>query len=330
MSDSPTPLTITIVTLNRREILEKTLWYLYETTTDAERDIWIWDNGSQDDTPAFLGTMVGWPGVRVFRSTKDLGTAGPRKKMLRHIQSPYVMTLDDDVWMVTKGWATAVVKVLESDPTICQLGIPQGYVHSTSNYGIAHTRLAIDGDISRPENRPFFRVPPVLPQPVRRIPDDAPMLKNHTVGVPGSGPAPAIEMCVVEVAGERIGVPPVQGQTQLSVAVTGGCSVWRMSDVLQVLDHQERHPVVDLREAWSFPLQASGLREGLILEYGCLHPSPGPLWHLGHSERYWENRCDMAEAIYGRSAETQRGWLETARQACGWGRPLDDPDDVLK
>ncbi|MDO8630128.1 MAG: hypothetical protein Q7R41_06505, partial [Phycisphaerales bacterium] len=66
---SPKPkITITIVTMNRREILEKTLYYLYETSDDSERDIFIWDNASTDDTPDFLGTMVGWPGVRVFRS----------------------------------------------------------------------------------------------------------------------------------------------------------------------------------------------------------------------------------------------------------------------
>ena len=66
-------LTILIATLDRRDILEKTLWHIYETSTDEERDLWIWDNASQDDTADFLGTMVGWPGVRVFRSKVGLG-----------------------------------------------------------------------------------------------------------------------------------------------------------------------------------------------------------------------------------------------------------------
>lgn len=297
-----TPLiTIMIVTMDRRDILEKTLWYIYETSDDTERDIFIWDNASTDDTPDFLGTMVGWPGVRVFRSKVDLGVAGPRRRMLPIVRTPYVFTLDDDMWLLNKGWATGVSRVLEHDPTIHQVAVGPCYERH-NDYGIAHKNL----------DRPFFRVPPILPGPKGRT-DEA--------------EAPP-ETKIVDVAGEKL-VVPLDGP-QLPFACSGGSAAWRTADVMHFIHNTDKHPVVDLRESWGMTQYGRGTHEATIIGYGMLHPSPGPLWHLGHGEKYWEERCRFAPAVYNRSGETQREWLEVARKACGWGQLLDDPDEVLK
>ena len=120
---SPPQVTILIVTMDRRDLLELTLWYIYETSTDEERNIWIWDNGSHDDTPAFLGSMAGWPGVRCFRSETNLGLVGGRKRMLPYVETPYVFTLDDDMWPLNKGWAGGVGRAMVADPSIYQLAL---------------------------------------------------------------------------------------------------------------------------------------------------------------------------------------------------------------
>lgn len=299
------PITILLVTMDRRDILEKTLWYIYETSTDEERNIWIWDNASQDDTPDFLGTMMGWPGVRVFRSETDLGVVGPRKRMIPHVKTPYLFTLDDDMWPLNKGWCSGVSRVLEADPSVCIAALGP-MPHPYGDYGITHTNL----------DRPFFRVPPVLPGP-----------KANTETASSRTPPPGGR--IMDVAGETF-VVPASGSGELPFSCSGGAAAWRTADILPLLTREDRHPVVDLREAWSFPLQRErGMREATMIGYGILHQSPGPLWHLGRGERYWEERCRFAPAIYGRSGETQREWLESTRKACGWGRPLDDPDEVL-
>lgn len=298
-------ITVLLVTMDRRDLLEIGLWYLYETCdVGVEADVWIWDNASTDDTPDFLGTLVGWPGVRVFRSRENVGLAGAHQRMLPHVRTPYVFTLDDDVWMINRGWAGAVVRVLDADPSVHQLAVPPTCAHATNNYGVVHEQL----------DRPFFRVPLVPPQPRAQVediqsPDRAVMVRD----VPNAR--------AIDVAGERV-IVPVEG-TQLPFSVSGCSAAWRVSDLLS-LPRDRRHPVVDLREAWGFPLQQRGRREATIVGYGVWHACPGPLWHIGRGERYWERRCGFAEAIYGRPAEEQRSWLERARRASGWGRPIED------
>lgn len=304
----PPLLTIMIVTMDRREILEKTLWYIYETSDDSERNIWIWDNASTDDTPDFLGTLVGWPGVRVFRSKVDLGVVGPRKRMLPAVTTPYVFTLDDDTWLLNRGWASACSRVLEVDPSIHQLAIAATRTHPSNDFGISHTKL----------DRPFFRVPVILPGPKIPSGERSPH-EEAMASTPG--------ITFVNIAGETVMVP--ESGTQLPLAVSGGAAAWRTADILTLLQKHDRHPVVDLREAWSFSLQERGTREATIIGYSAHHPSPGPIWHLGRCETYWKERCRMAPAIYNRTENEQASWLEGTREASGWGQALDDPDDVL-
>ena len=292
------PLTILITTLNRRDILEKTLFYIYETSDASERDLWIWDNGSEDDTAAFLGTLQGWPGVRCFRSPSGVGIVPAKTRMVRNIRTPYVFTMDDDMWMVQKGWASAVVRILENVPSIHQLTFGQ-FGDRFNNLGISHEELG---------PRPFFRVPPVIPFPGGRSRRDP------------AGPEGTETLLI----GEDEVIVPTSGP-HLPYPNTGGCAGWRVADILPLLDRPIRHPVADLREVWGEPLaERGGTRESTIVGYGIFHPSPGPAWHLGRGETYWEERCRMAPAIYNRSGEEQRSWLENARRLLGWGRALEN------
>ncbi len=300
-STPPPRITILIATLDRRDLLEWTLWYLYETSTDEEREIWVWDNGSSDDTPAFLGSLQGWPGIRCFRSRDNLGLVGPRKRMLPYVQTPYVFTLDDDMWPLQRGWASAIVRAMDADPAIYQTALSiTGHWHN--NYGIVHEQLG----------GPFFRVPYRAPStPTGGVPDVPPGSEARVLG------------------GEAVILPTGRA---MPFAVSGSASAWRTEDVRALVGRQERHPVCDLSEAWGHVLRdeaPSRRYDATMCHYSVVSPCPGPLWHLGRGERYWDVKCQIAPAIYNRSGEEQRSWLERARRASGWGSTLEDPDEVL-
>lgn len=302
IAGTPTPkVTILIVTMDRRDLLEWTLWYIYETSTDAERNIWIWDNGSQDDTPLFLGSMMDWPGIRCFRSETNVGLVEGRKRMLPYVETPYIFTLDDDMWPLHKGWVEGVRRALDADPSIYQMALAiTGHWHN--NYGIVHTQL----------DRPFFRVPYIQPMPRSPVPiREAP---------------PESEMLTLD--GESV-IVPVKGK-KMPFAVSGSASGWRTADILPLISRADRHPVMDLSEAWGHVLRENrDRRDATICNYTVVSPCPGPLWHLGRNERYWEVRALAAPAIYNRTSEEQRSWLENARRASGWGRPLENPEIAL-
>ena len=296
--------TILISTLNRRDFLEKTLWHIYETSDDSERDIWIWDNASEDDTPDFLGTIAKWPGVRCFRSEVGVGIMGSKPRMAAAVKTPFIFTMDDDMWQHHRGWVSAVARVLENDPSIHQLSFG-GVGDWTCNYGVVHAK----------EDRPFFRVPTIRPWPTPCLVPDDPVLPEGS--------------CVVDVAGEKV-IVPINGP-HLPFPYTGGCAGWRTDEIKTLLGStQEKRAVADLTEVWGHPLaERGGTRAGLLMGYGFYHPSPGPLWHLGHGERYWEDKCRMAPSLYNRTSEEQASWLDVARRESGWGQPLEDPDVAL-
>lgn len=314
---TPRPrMTIMIVTMNRRDFLEKTLWHIYETSDDSERDIFIWDNASTDDTAAFLGTMVGWPGVRVFRSKVDLGVAGPRRKMLSAVTTPYIFTLDDDLWMINRGWVSGCVRVLDAHLKIHQLSIQWGYTHSTQNHGNAHRVLA----------RPFFW------QPVIPVQDAAPVMNVAEWQASDEMKKFPSGTRVLQYGDETVLVPVGEGRAgmQFPFAASGGCAGWRTEDVRGLSTAPDRHLVCDLREVWGFPLmEKNGTHEGILFRYGAFHTCPGALWHVGHGEIYWADKVRHSEAIYNRSASEQARWLDVSREASGWGQPLEDPDVVL-
>lgn len=307
-------LTILITTMSRRDLLERTLWHVYETSTDDERNIFVWDNASTDDTAAFLGTLIGWPGVRVFRSNRNVGAIESRNRMLAAVETPYVFTLDDDVWLLNRGWAAALSRVFDTDPSLGQVHIGPAY-HESNDFGITHEKLS----------RPFFRVLPYYPGPPGSLVDIVVPSGTHIKPTAG-------EVLLVSDTG-----------VDMPFAISGSASGWRVDDLRQfasfakaastAVDHQvgntDGNSLADFRTTWGGGLRAAGKHEALLLGFGMIHPSPGPLWHLGRYEQYWETRCVLAQQYYGRSGDEQRTWLERARKASGWGQPLEDADVVL-
>lgn len=141
-------ITIMIPTSGRRDFLERCLSCIYETSEDDEREIIVWDNASEDDTPNFLGSLIGYPGIRAIRSEENFGSKA-FICMLKLVETRYAMTMDDDAWIVSMGWAKDIIEKMEQDPDLCAVGFNQvsdeRQIFGISGTGYKHDQLSRPG-----------------------------------------------------------------------------------------------------------------------------------------------------------------------------------------
>src|SRR6185436_13598613 len=93
---------IVVLTHNRVDLLRKCVENVLLRTSDETREIVIWDNGSTDGTPEYLGTLTD-PRLRVLRSETNVGHNG-YARAFRHTSAHYMVELDDDVVSAPPGW----------------------------------------------------------------------------------------------------------------------------------------------------------------------------------------------------------------------------------
>ncbi len=105
---------VVILNWNGRKMLERFLPSVTQHTT-GEAEVIIADNGSTDDSIAFLKEH--YPSLRLILMDKNYGFAEGYNKALSQIEADYYVLLNDDV-EVTPGWTEKVVQLMESDPQI--------------------------------------------------------------------------------------------------------------------------------------------------------------------------------------------------------------------
>lgn len=116
---NPSPkATVVILNWNGKKYLEQFLPSLLATTY-TNFEIIIADNGSTDDSVAFL--HANHPGIRLIIFPENYGFAKGYNEALKQMQSDYYVLLNSDV-EVQPGWLTAMISLLESDKSIaaCQ------------------------------------------------------------------------------------------------------------------------------------------------------------------------------------------------------------------
>ena len=86
---------IVVLTHNRAHLLQKCVENVLLRTSDATREIVIWDNASTDGTADYLASLDD-PRIRVIRSEQNVGQNG-YARAFRETSSPYLIELDDDV-----------------------------------------------------------------------------------------------------------------------------------------------------------------------------------------------------------------------------------------
>jgi GT2 family glycosyltransferase len=95
---------IVVLTHNRVSLLQKCVEHVLLRTSDATREIVIWDNASTDGTADYLESLSE-PRIRVIRSATNVGQNG-YGRAFRETVSPYLIEVDDDVVDAPDGWDT--------------------------------------------------------------------------------------------------------------------------------------------------------------------------------------------------------------------------------
>jgi GT2 family glycosyltransferase len=107
---------IVVLTHNRVDLLRRCVENVLLRTSDATREIVIWDNGSTDGTPDYLATLQD-PRIRVLRSETNVGHNGYARSF-RHTTSAYLVELDDDVVNAPAHWDATLLAAFDRLPEI--------------------------------------------------------------------------------------------------------------------------------------------------------------------------------------------------------------------
>jgi GT2 family glycosyltransferase len=109
---------IVILNYNGRNYLEKFLPSVIATTYTNKKII-VADNGSADDSIAFLKSN--FPSVEIILLERNFGFAGGYNEALKQIESDYYILLNSDV-EVSANWVEDLIALMESDKNIaaCQ------------------------------------------------------------------------------------------------------------------------------------------------------------------------------------------------------------------
>ncbi|NUT54779.1 MAG: glycosyltransferase [Thermoleophilia bacterium] len=93
---------VVVLTHNRVHLLRKNVENVLSRTSDATREIVIWDNASTDGTAAFLETLSD-PRIRVINSEKNIGQ-NAYAHAFGLTTAPYMIEVDDDVVDAPLHW----------------------------------------------------------------------------------------------------------------------------------------------------------------------------------------------------------------------------------
>jgi len=105
---------IVILNWNGRTFLEKFLPVLIENSRMEGAEIVVADNGSSDDSIAFMEREH--PGIRLIRFDLNHGFTGGYIRALAQLDSSYFLLLNSDI-EVTPGWLEPLVGHMESNPS---------------------------------------------------------------------------------------------------------------------------------------------------------------------------------------------------------------------
>ncbi len=106
-------LSVIILTWNTRKFIHSLLKSFEKHPSRCSYEIIVVDNGSTDDTSAFL--KENYPEVRLVRNETNLGTA-QRNKGIDISKGKYIAFLDSDIEMIQDGTFDKLLDYMESSP----------------------------------------------------------------------------------------------------------------------------------------------------------------------------------------------------------------------
>lgn len=106
---------VIILNWNGRQLLERFLPSVLRHTPAGTAEIVVADNGSTDDSAAFL--TGNYPSVRLLQFDRNYGFAEGYNRAIEAVEAEYVALLNSDV-EVTEGWLEAPLQALDADPKL--------------------------------------------------------------------------------------------------------------------------------------------------------------------------------------------------------------------
>lgn len=109
---------VVILNWNGRDLLRKYLPSVCRYSITEDSDVYVADNGSDDDSLDILETE--FPQVRIIRLKENYGFAEGYNRAIRKITSPYVVLLNSDV-EVTDGWLDPLIEFADENPDVAAI-----------------------------------------------------------------------------------------------------------------------------------------------------------------------------------------------------------------
>ena len=107
---------IVVLTHNRVDLLRKCVENVLLRTSEATREIVIWDNASPDGTAEYLRALDD-PRIRVVISEANIGQ-NAYARAFRMTSAPYFIELDDDVVSAPLHWDAIMLDAFKRLPTV--------------------------------------------------------------------------------------------------------------------------------------------------------------------------------------------------------------------
>jgi len=125
------PVTVGITTRNRPDAVERCVRSL-ASIRDLVATAIVLDDAS--DPPLDAGRVTRAAGeagipIEILRADTHTGTAAGKNTIARHARSPYLLSLDDDAFLVGEGAVRDALTVLQRDPGIAAVAFSQSDEH---------------------------------------------------------------------------------------------------------------------------------------------------------------------------------------------------------
>jgi GT2 family glycosyltransferase len=124
MTGSPDEKDIIVVVHDQLDFIEKCVESLYKNTKNFK--LYLWDNNSMAPTREYLQEVARThDNVVLVRHSENIGFIEPNNELVRLGKSPYIVLLNSDT-EVSKGWDTALIGWLKSNPNCTIVGYHGG------------------------------------------------------------------------------------------------------------------------------------------------------------------------------------------------------------
>ena len=107
---------VVVLTYNRVHLVQKCVENVLLRTSEATREIVIWDNASPDATPDYLRSLEE-PRIRVVISDENIGQ-NAYARAFAMTSAPYFIELDDDVVEAPSHWDAMLLDAFTRLPTV--------------------------------------------------------------------------------------------------------------------------------------------------------------------------------------------------------------------